>query len=77
MRRRRGRCLEMSAMRLGAWKESGAFLPKPMPFSMGGVMKAITKLLRNRLVPEYCAVIFCAYFIQFALALIDVPERAR
>ena len=49
------------------------FLPKPMPFSIGGVMKAMTKLLDNRLVIGFCALSTCTYFIQFALALIDVP----
>ena len=42
---------------------------------MGGVMKAMTKLLENRLVGEFCALSVCTYFIQFALALIDVPGR--
>jgi hypothetical protein len=50
------------------------FLPKPMPFSMGGVMKAMTKLLVHWSVLESNLEDSCSYFIQFALALIDVPK---
>jgi hypothetical protein len=32
------------------------------------------KVARGLLDPEYCAMILITYFIQFALALIDVPE---